>query len=225
MPSWRVISRIPAVAALFMACFGTWGCSSSGIDTLRIPAHDYERAFSLAARIVREHGLDPSLRDIRRGIIETDPALAPSLLVPWKQDSGTARDRFENTINQQRRRARILFLPAGNDDMQALHPAGQGTDLLAHDLPTVRLQDQGEVDVHMVVSLERRNRRGQSRSTWSRRSSSRTSILDVGQPVRSVVWSTVARDREFERLLLAELQSALLEDRYDLPPLEPPGQQ
>jgi hypothetical protein len=190
------------------------GCAKSpGPDLLRLDAGTYHEAFDAAMEASRTHGLPPALRDRRRGVIETQPALATSVLEPWHDDNATLGQSLENTIAFQRRRARFEFAPTGTAP-----PAATGDTAAVPDLLGVETRDldlsayHGELELRVQVIVERAHTMGVRRSTWSRRSTTRATIdSPAREGVPASFWTPVSRDEAFERRLLAAVDHALRE--------------
>jgi hypothetical protein len=202
---------------LLIASLG--GCAKApGPDLLRIDAAAYHEAFDAAMEASRINGLPLALRDRRRGVIETEPAFATSILEPWRDDNATMGQSLENTIGFQRRRARFEFAPAGaappTTDPSAAPTADSTTD---PDLLGIETRDldltayDGDLELRVLVIVERAHAMGVRRSTWSRRSSTRA-IIDAPASdgdIPANFWTPVSRDEAFERRLLAAVDQAL----------------
>jgi hypothetical protein len=201
-----------ALPATF-ACLG--GCGApEGPDVLRIEAGKYGAAFEAAVEVARDVGMPAILRDRRGGVIETEPEIAPSLLEPWRLDGATITTRLENTLALQRRRMRFEFTPARFQPEAAGSEEGlEGPDLLALEGGEIDLTSLDEpLEVRVRVYLERAYEPGLRHDTWSRRLTTRTTILldgDEPRPMESTFWTPVARDRDFERRTLAAMEQAL----------------
>ena len=180
---------------------------------LRIDADAYPFAFDAAMEASRTHGMPPTLRDRRQGVIETQPDIATSILEPWGTDNATLGQATENTLAFQRRRARFEFAPAG-----AAPPAADealpttALDLLGVETPGLDLNAySGELELRVRVFVERAHTMGVRRSTWSRRS---TTLATIDAPasdgeIPPSFWTPVSRDEAFERRLLAAVDHAL----------------
>jgi hypothetical protein len=203
-----IILAPPVVAAL--------GCSAPPAqDVLAIESNQYELAFDAAVAAAREQGMPPAFRDRRAGVIETEPAVAPSLLEPWRIDGASLDKRVEQTINYERRRTRFEFTPTG-----FIPPADlpdetlTGPDMLALEAaPRDLTRHEGELELRVRVFVEQARTLGVQRGTWSRRTTSQADIVERIGAARiklpSRFWTPVARDREFEHRLLAAVQRRL----------------
>jgi len=198
---------------LLIASLG--GCAKPpGPDRLRIAAGSYHEAFDAAMEASRINGLPPALRDRRGGVIETEPAFATSILEPWRDDNATLGQSLENTIAFQRRRARFEFAPAGAAPPTADPAAPPGPDLLGIETRDLDLTAyDGDLELRVLVMVDRSHAMGIRRSTWSRRSTTQAMIdapaSDGDIPPR--FWTPVSRDEAFERRLLAAVHDALRE--------------
>jgi hypothetical protein len=191
------------------------GCAKApGPDLLRIDAGSYHEAFDAAMEASRINGLPLALRDRRGGVIETEPAFAASILEPWRDDNATLGQSFENTIAFQRRRARFEFAPPGAAP-PSLPPTADPTtdpDLLGIETRDLDLTAYaGDLELRVLVIVERAHAMGVRRSTWSRRSTSRAMIDAPASDgdIPANFWTPVSRDEAFERRLLAAVDQVL----------------
>ncbi|MHC4140500.1 MAG: hypothetical protein ACYSUF_01015 [Planctomycetota bacterium] len=204
---------------LLIASLG--GCAKGpGPDLLRIDAGSYPEAFDAAMEASRINGLPLALRDRRGGVIETEPAFAASILEPWRDDNATLGQSLENTIAFQRRRARFEFAPAGaapptadpTADPTAEDDPQTGPDLLGIETRDLDLTAyDGDLELRVLVIVERAHTMGVRRSTWSRRSTTRAMIDAPASDgdIPANFWTPVSRDEAFERRLLAAVDQAL----------------
>ena len=214
-PSFR--RRLLHGSAVIAAMLCLAGCAApGGEDVLRIGPGRYAAAFDASLEAARANGMPAAMRDRRAGVIETEPDIAASFLEPWRMDGASITMRFENTLALQRRRARFEFTPAGfRPDADGGPAPLAGPDVLGlrpaeEDL--TRLDEALELRVR--VYLERAHKPGLRHDTWTRRKTTRTQILGAGedpQPLEETYWTPVARDRDFERRLLAAIQKTLTE--------------
>ena len=80
---------------------------------IAFPRADYDRAFDAALEGARTDGLQPVVVDRALGVIETAPRTAGSFVEPWRTDNAGVEDTLAHTVNFERRRARIEFVPQG----------------------------------------------------------------------------------------------------------------
>lgn len=218
-----------AVATALMSLC-TAGCvsNSEGPELLTVSPVDYSKAFDAAVEAARRQGLSAALRDRRGGIIETNARVAGSVLEPWRTDNASLDQAMENTIAYQRRRARFEFAPAGfspPDDVAATQPL-TGPDVVNAQQPPVDLtQAEGELELRVWVYIERGYIPGLRRSLWTR---SKTTQAELVYPEgmtkerkgMTVIWEPFARDPEYERRLLADVQKIM----ETVPPASQPVQ-
>jgi len=195
------------------------GCSTpERPDHLRIEPAMYEVAFDAAVDAARNEGLTPSFRDRRVGIIETEPATAPTIIEPWIIDGSGLDRRLQYTVGHYRRRVRFEFEPAtGETPPSPMEPvvllgpdlldvAGDAQDLPAAAIPTV---------LRVRVYVEQAHIPGTRRNTWTRRAATRAEVRATiaGDPVPGTYWTPVERDHRFERFLVDKVAQAIgLED-------------
>jgi hypothetical protein len=195
------------------------GCAKpEGPEVLLIDAGAYNDAFDAAMEVSRSQGMPPALRDRRRGVIETEPTLAGSILDPWRGGNDSLVRTMENTIAFQRLRARFEFTPAGSAPRAPDADEGAGgPDLLATETPDLDLSGQeGALELRVRVFVEKAHTTGVRRDTWSRRNTTRARI-DAPASDGSIpphFWTPVGRDPAFERRMLAAVDRALTEEAH-----------
>ncbi len=191
-------------------CLTAGGCATSdGPAYLTIDSTTYAHAFDAAIAAARANDMPPALRDRRRGVIETTPSIAGSILEPWRGGNASLDQAMENTIVLQRRRARFEFTPATIRDAAA----GGPPDLLGLSGPPADLTSfEGAVELRVSVIIERAYSPGIRRSTWS---SAGTSVAVIRRPATDPeattrsFWVPVDRDTAFEKRLLALVAESL----------------
>jgi hypothetical protein len=192
-------------------------------DVIRIEEGAYQAAFDAAIEAARRIGLEPSLRDRRGGVLETKPALAPTILEPWREDGATSAARLEQTIALRRRIARFEFAPAASE----ADSTERAPDVLGLEAPPEDLTAHGgALDLRVLVVVEQAATPGLRASTWGRSLTTRTEIvappngesLEVEiaasdrpalAPLPWTAWTPVLRDGDVERRLLADIAAAL----------------
>ena len=203
IPPLRFVSScLRAFVPLLLA-----SCASDrGPEYVWITSGDYHKAFEAAIEVGRAHGLPPALRDRRRGVIETEPRIASSVLDFWRGENTSLGQSLENTIAFQRHRARFEFTPAGSPpDPPAGEPATDGPDVFAT-VPALDLTEyEGPLELRVTVVVERAHQPGVRRSTWTRRLTTQARIVSAQTGFQRLPsgWAPVARDPAFERRLLA----------------------
>lgn len=196
------------------------GCSSTRQDRLEIRGDQYDQAFDAAQRATRGEGMPPLLADRSGGVIESRPRLAGSIMEPWRLDHGSVDQWAASTVHKQRRRVRFEFLPIefvppesfGEDELVGPPVPGSEEDLVR---TTNLCTFDGPIEVRVWVWIEREQRAGLRRSTWTRQGRSyATNPLDTVTPddgtTRSPgVWTPVERDVVMEQRLLADVAESL----------------
>ncbi len=205
----------PVLRVIIMLSAAMCGCATSrGPEVLVIPAGSYAAAFDAAVAAAADVGMKPSLLDRRSGVIETDSAVAGSIMEPWKPRAASARDALENTLSLQRRSARFEFrhvepeLPPERE-IGAL----RGPDVLAEALRGGDLTNfEGALELRVWVYVDRFYRRGVRQGSWTMVSQtvSREMPSDaIWEQSARQFWRPVARDVAGERSLLAEVETTL----------------
>lgn len=200
----------PLVAATLLALLvlGAGGCAAPATeDRLVVSPARYGDAFEIATDVVRDLGLPAELQSQRLGVIETESITAPSIFELWAVDGSSLSRRWQATLSHERRRARIEFAPDGQPPPA---PADRltGPDVLGlHEDRTSLLQTTGDIRVEVWVFVERAHQPGIRRSTWSRRLTTRSIVIPPGaeEPLPATFWTPVARDREMEQRIMAEI--------------------
>ena len=189
------------------------GCATSeGPAFLSLDSQTYAEAFDAAVEAARVVGLSPTVQDRRSGLIETEPRIAGSVLEPWRTDNASFTQTIENTITFQRRRARFEFAPVIFQPDQSPDAPLTGPDLFGTQEAVVDLtRHAGAIELRVWVYVERSYTPGLRRSTWTRAKTTRTRIVpaEEGDALPTQYWTTVHRDKAFERRLLAAVQNAL----------------
>jgi hypothetical protein len=199
--------RTPVVIALLLLT----GCTAppDGPEALNLDPDKYRAAFDAALVVANDHGLAASFRDRRGGIIETLPDQAATLLEPWRQHGASSGQVMENTIENQRRRARFEFVAVDTPAASATPPK---PELLSDHEPVDLTTYDGPITMRVTVFVERHHRPHLRRSTWTRRKLTATDVVPSNvepQGLPNTYWVTVARDEAFERRLLAAVETTL----------------
>jgi hypothetical protein len=209
----RICNREKAASCtiLLLVCL-CGGCASTrGPEFLTLPADSYQAAFSAAVEAARKEGMPATFRDLRSGVIETDPNMTASVLEAWRSSNSISQS-FENTMHFQQRRARFEFSPAA---FQPSEPSDElsGPDLLHQQTPQVDLTEyDGPIELRVWVYVERGYSPGIRRDTWTRTATTRTELVpnDLStEPLPRQFWVPQTRDEGSERRLLARIEKTL----------------
>ena len=196
------------------------GCTSPSRATLAIDASSYDQAFHAACTAAQDAGMPPLVKDAVGGVIQGRPRLAGSLIEPWRFEGQDFTAAFANTINKQRHRVRIEFVPVG---FRPPEPRGEGL-LLGGVVPGSTIDEAasidllshvGEIEVRVWVYIEREFIANLQTSTWTRRGKLYARDPAEAQRPRdgttrsSGKWTPVGRDVAMEGRLLAQIADAL----------------
>lgn len=89
---------------------GLAGCATADSPTeLVIEAGDYPHVFEAAKATLRSMRFDLERIDARAGVISTAEKSTAGLFMPWDAGWSSFRQDLEDTVQHQRRRARITF--------------------------------------------------------------------------------------------------------------------
>lgn len=185
-----------SILVVVLCSFAFIGCAAPGryADHLTIAGADYNRTFDAAVEVARQEAFVGGLRDRRTGVIETEPAIAPTMLEPWYAHRESCEQIVQSTISLQRRRARFEFIPVVDD-------AASASDVMAY---------EGDLQLRVFVFVDRRHTVGRRRSTWTRRAVSAEEIWEIeAGPIIGGHWEPIGRDTAMEGRLMAKLQAAL----------------
>lgn len=211
----EVICKLPQMRlVLYSLLICLVGCATShGPDVIRIESNAYEHAFDAAIAVATAEGMKPVLLDRRNGIIVTTPAIAGSIIEPWKPIASSARQALENTLSLQRRTARFEFKPiVATPIPQVPDGALVGPDLLSN-AGTDLTQFEQPLELRVWVYVERYYTRGIRRGTWSLQSETVSSdLLPEGswEQAPRRFWVPMTRDVARERALLSSIQARLI---------------
>ncbi len=186
---------------------------------ITVAAADYPRAFDAAIAATRADRLEPVVADRAMGVIETDARVAGSLLEPWRTDNDGIGGGFAHTVNHERRRARIEFVPEGwaapvPDPSSPIQSAAiPGTDRAEarFDLSAPK----GPVEVRVLVFVDRSFVANKQIGTWtlSQVSYARDPLdtrdardATTRAPTR---WTPIGRDPAYERRLAERIRTSL----------------
>jgi len=149
----RAAAFIPVLVLAIMAA----GCASrSAPGPVEVAAGGYPAAFDAARESLREARFQLDRIDAAAGVITTRAKPTGGVMTPWDGEQSTARQEWDDMLNQQSRVVRVQFLPA---DLAA----GELMDLREYDGPV-------RADIQVVVlRTARPGWRVQTRSVTSSR--------------------------------------------------------
>ena len=214
----------PFVFGLFFTVLFGAGCAGSrGPEVLSIPSGQYSKAFDAALEVARAHGMQPTLRDRRSGVIETDSVIVGTVFEPWYQDTASFSQGVENTLAQYRMTARFEFIPT---NILLDGEAFSGPDLLGLANPPMDLtQIDQPLELRVQIFREQKHTVGQRQHTWSRRFNSIASqhpSNEQWEDSNRTFWTPESRDEGAERRLLAEVAGDMdVPDRPHAAPVDP----
>jgi hypothetical protein len=136
------------------------GCASTpGTPDFAVAPGQYGAAFEAARDTLTSQRFLIDRVDAAAGVITTSPKATAGLATPWDEEQTTLDQEWEDLLNDQQRRIRITFEPAGAP------PEGAGTDLR---------QVQAPITGHVEVVVDRTQHTGWRLETTGLRYSSIT---------------------------------------------------
>lgn len=217
----QLLDRLPLMAGVLTLALAA-GCATHSQQerVMTVTAADYPAAFDAALAVADSHGLKPVVMDRSTGIIETGARGTGSLLQPWRQDNNGLADGLAQTINFQRRRMRVEFVPVGlslpaPDIDGAIQPAAIPGSTRAEqrfDLTT----NKGPVEMRAWVFLEREFRPNQRIGNWTLvQTRYSRDPLEAPNPADQTTsmpgtWTPIGRDEAYERMVMAEIHERIL---------------
>lgn len=208
------LRALPAILVLVTVA----GCATPPQPprVLTVQPEDYPAVFDAAVQAARDNGLHPVVMDRQTGVIESAPRHTGSLVEPWRLDNDGLADGLAQTINFQRRRLRVEFVPADfslpapdpNQPVPGAAIPGSTRAEERFDLTRAR----GPVEMRTWVYLEREFRPNQRIGNWTL-SQTRISIDPLDVPdLRDATtraderWTPIGRDEPYERRIMAQIQ-------------------
>lgn len=125
---WRSKSALRVAAALGLAvgaaASGLGGCAAHDEPArFGVATGDYDRAFAATREVLREVNFEIDRVDATRGVITTKARPDAGFFTPWTGYQLDASSAFEGSLNQQRRRVRVTFVPTVDE---AAYLSGSG---------------------------------------------------------------------------------------------------
>ena len=152
----RRLTSIWIACASVLWASGLVGCASSPESArpeIRVAPGEYAATFESAKRVLRQQRFTLDRVDAGAGVITTKPKRTSGFATPWDIEQSSLRQEWDDFINDQQRRVRVVFEPEGDltDDSPRpqASPGAAAPDLRTLDRPIV-----GRVE----VVLERRYR-------------------------------------------------------------------
>lgn len=186
----------PALLALCAAISAVLagGCASPAPAPVDVAAGDYQRAFEAAKASLREKQFDLDRIDAASGIITTQAKTTGGLMTPWDPGQSSARQEWDDMLNQQSRVVRVRFAPADP-------AAGEVDDLRAYAGPL-----RADVEV-VVLRTARPNWRVQTKAVTMSRFTRDPAAIERGIGYNYEV--PESRDPQLGARLSAEIREKL----------------
>lgn len=181
------------------------GCNAAGPPTFDVQVGQYQQAFNATREVLRDLNFELERVDAAQGVITTRDLSSAGFATPWDQVQTTPEQELADLVNNQSRRVRVVFFPAG-----------EGADPI--DPPSSDVACVG--DVHVVIrrvqtALVRPNSRSVSLTTTA---------VDPALTAKQI-WSTyevpVSRDEALERRIARAIEAKLRDRDGSTAPAQP----
>jgi hypothetical protein len=168
-------------------------------NPMQIGGERYPDAFEAAARALREQGFDLAVKDYRFGTIATRPLESPTILEPWRAGHASLSQGLQSTINFERRRVRVRFVPVEAEFEDRGSMGGEGELTITGPL---LLEVEVVVERHQVPNQQLTGSTNGQR-LMNTLASTPVELRDRG--IEGPSWQPLGRDRLLERRLLAAI--------------------
>ncbi len=195
------MTRVLAGLVVLTLLLGQLGCRSAGGPTsVGVEPGQYATAFDEAKDLLLARQFTLERVDARAGVITTSPKATAGLATPWDTEQSSLRQEFEDLMNQQERRVRVVFAHAG----EAPAEPGEG------DAPTDRRDSADPLEARFEVTLLRVSVPGTRVESSAIRMSTRTQDPELSRRgVGGRDRIAIATDDAFAARLARDLQSRL----------------
>lgn len=117
---WRAKGVLTATAWIGLAAgglaAGLGGCAAREEPaTFGVAQGEYDRAFVATREVLRDVNFEIERVDATRGVITTKPRPDAGFFTPWTGYQLDAASALEGSLNQQRRRVRVTFIPIADE--------------------------------------------------------------------------------------------------------------
>ncbi|MCC6676693.1 MAG: hypothetical protein IT436_06075 [Phycisphaerales bacterium] len=103
--------RAVMATSIVLAGLLAGGCHSAAPGPVDVAPGQYQRAFEAAKESLRESYFQLDRIDAAAGVITTQAKTTGGLMTPWDPDQSSARQEWEDMLNQQSRVVRVWFAP------------------------------------------------------------------------------------------------------------------
>lgn len=110
----RVAGSVGVAACALSGTLG--GCAARDASaTFAVKEGSYDRAFLVTRDVLRDANFEIERVDATRGVITTRARGDAGFFTPWTGYQLDAASAFEGSLNQQRRRVRVTFIPVADE--------------------------------------------------------------------------------------------------------------
>ena len=181
------------------------GCSrSSEPATFAVAQGEYERAFDAARTTLRDAQFEIERVDSALGVISTRPRAGAGIFTPWTSYQLDAASTAEDTLNQQRRRVRVSFIPVADE------AAYTGKAQASRDADLDVVANRGPWTAYVEVGVSRVQTSGlRPPSKAVLMSSVATNPVEVQRGVPTIYEVPTSQDESLARALAARMRTRL----------------
>ncbi len=194
------------------------GCADPVPEVLTFSGEQYPAVREQVVYAMRSEGFAVDRNDPRLGVFTSDPRPASTLLELFKLDNSNLAQAWESTVNQQRRRVRIVVEPAEPQNGPGPEQAAQMTQVTLNPPPPTFVDPQGLLNLRVLVFVDRAAQPHWRVETTTRRLSSRAlepELMERG--MQPVYWQPISRDPAMEQRLMRRILQGIAASRDDRP--------
>jgi hypothetical protein len=193
-----------------LACL-TWllllgGCAKPAPEVLTFDSGQYPVVRDEIVRAMRAEGFTVDRSDPRLGVFTSKPLAASTLLELFKRDNSNLAQAWESTVNQQRRRVRVVVETAAAKDVVGSDEAAARTQVTPNPPPPTFEDPQGLLNLRVLVFVDRASQPHWRVETTTRRLSSRATEPELEQRgMQPTYWQPISRDPLMEERLMRRI--------------------
>ncbi|MFG0252814.1 MAG: hypothetical protein ACF8NJ_08080 [Phycisphaerales bacterium JB038] len=182
------------------------GCADPAPDVLTFDGVHYPVVRTEVVRAMRAEGFTVDRNDPRLGVFTSKPLAASTLLELFKSDNSNLTQAWESTVNQQRRRVRVVVEAAAAGDAVDPEVAATMTQVTPNPPPPTFESPEGLLNLRVMVFIDRAAQPHWRVETTTRRLSDRAMEPRLEQRgMQPVYWQPISRDPLMEERLMRRI--------------------